>query len=180
MCREASGDGLALPLLLISLANWDLCLAFLSWWQEKLCQRTLWVTHCSSMDYDARAWEVDGPTTPADHTAPGVWTAGHELPESCWGITDNEVRLCKPWQSGSCWASSSGGCAGPGRDSWHQQPSSCSCSCPRVTAFANLLHVLKLTSQHKAGLGLSICFAHLPPFYNPFLSFKLLQIIYEQ
>lgn len=178
MCREASGDEPALPLLLISMANWDLWLATLPCWQEELSQRLLWVTHCRGMGCDVGVWGADSTVAPAVCPAPGLRTAGRELPASCWGITDCKVPLSKPWQLGSCRASSLGGCAGAGTDSRHQQPGSC--SCPWVTALADLLRVLKLTSQHREGLGFSVCFASLPSYYNTFLSFPLLQIIYEQ
>lgn len=180
-CREASGDGPALPLLLISLANRPLsCFSVLLTGEAEpedalgnpLLQYGSW---CRSLG----GWRPRRPSWPPCSWCMDSWTwAAWKL----LGIADNEVGLCKPWQSGSCRASSSGGRAGAGSDSWHQQPSSCSCSCscPWVTAFANLLRVLKLTSQQKAGLGFSTCFAHLPSSCNTFLSFKLLQIINEQ
>lgn len=83
MCRETSGDGLAPSVLLISMGNWDLCLASLPRWQEEPSHRLLWVTHRGATRNDAGAWGADSPAAPAVRPASGVQTAGRELPRSC-------------------------------------------------------------------------------------------------
>ena len=83
MYREASGYDPALPLLLISMASWDLWLATLPCWQEEPSQRLLWVTHRRGMGHDTGARGAESAAGPAVCPAPGVWTAGLELPASC-------------------------------------------------------------------------------------------------
>jgi len=126
------------------------------------------------MGHDAGA---DSAATPAVCPSPRIRTAGRELPVSCGGITDRQAQLSKPWQPGSCRASSSGGCTGAGADSRHRQPSSVAGRGSQPSQ--NLPSVSKLTSQRRVGLGFSVSFASLPSYYDPFLSFPLLQIIYE-
>lgn len=67
MCREAPGADRALPGLLIPMANWDLWLASLAFWQEELSQRLLWVTHRRGSGQNVGAWEADSTATPAVH-----------------------------------------------------------------------------------------------------------------